>query len=256
MLPRRSLLLALVTALVAAGPSVLGCSRPKESAPKPAAPAWPRTVTHAGVSFIELFPSGADESSPVVVAIHGRGDAPANWVDTWSRFPGRARIALPRAPIPFGEGYSWFALREGMTDAELGAAVGEAEASLWPAIQALAGGRRLLVTGFSQGGILSFALAARHGAAIAHAFPVAGSCPGPLLPKPNEPAAPLTAFHGSDDDVIAHRWGQAAVSAFVERGNEASLRTYPGVGHALPSAMRDDVWRAIVSALDAPRDGG
>lgn len=229
------------------------CSRSKE-APAPAREApleWPRTTVHEGVTFIELFPQGADETSPVVVAIHGRGDRPERWVDTWRNFPGKARIALPRAPDPFGDGFTWFPLREGMTDEQLGAAVGGAEERLWRGVAKLSAGRRLLVTGFSQGGILSFAMAARHPDAIAHAFPIAGSCPGPLLPKDNSRAAPLTAFHGTDDDVLQIKWAREAVRAFTDQGNRAELREYPGVPHAIPNRMREDVWAAIVSALSS-----
>ena len=52
--------------------------------------------------MIELFPQDADESSPLVVAIHGMGDRPDRWVDDWRRFPARVQIALPRAFDPHG----------------------------------------------------------------------------------------------------------------------------------------------------------
>lgn len=237
MLSRRELLLA--TAACAA------CSRSS----KPAI-TWPRTTTHEGVSFIELFPHDADESSPIVVAVHGRGDRPDHWVDTWRQFPAAARIALPRAPTPLGDGFSWFTFRDGMTDEQFGAEVGAAEEKLWRGIAKLAAGKqKLVVTGFSQGGILSFAMASRHPDAIARAFPVAGSCPGPLLPKDKARAAPISAFHGTDDDVLAIRWAREAVHAFQEQGDEAVLREYPGVRHAMPTEMRADLWNAIVSEI-------
>jgi phospholipase/carboxylesterase len=237
MLSRRELLLA-ATACAA-------CSR---SSKPPIT--WPRTTTHEGVPFIELFPHDADESSPVVVAVHGRGDRPERWVETWRTFPAAARIALPRAPAPLGDGFSWFTFRDGMTDEQFGAEVGAAEEKLWRGVAKLAsGGQKLVVTGFSQGGILSFAMASRHPGAIARAFPVAGSCPGPLLPKDKARAAPISAFHGTEDDVLAIRWAREAVHAFQEQGNEATLREYPGVRHALPDAMRADLWSAIVSEI-------
>ena len=69
-----------------------------------------------------------------------------------------------------------------MTDEQFGAEVGASEARLWKGVAKLAGKRRPIVTGFSQGGILSFAMAARHPNEVRYAFPVAGSCPGPILP--------------------------------------------------------------------------
>lgn len=219
-----------------------GCARPKR-------PSWPRRSKHEGVDFIELFPGNADETAPLVVFVHGMGDKPDNWIETWKAFPSPAQIVMPRAFSKYGEGYSWFELHDGMSDAELGAEVGAAEAKLWKGIASLAGRRRMIVTGFSQGGILSFAMAARHADAIAYAFPVSGSCPGPLLPKDKAKAAPLIAFHGTSDKVLAFKWGLGAVNAFKEQGNDATLKPYPGVGHEMPPAMRADLWLEIQKAL-------
>ncbi len=226
---------------------VLGCERAERHAAK--IDAWPRRSTHEGVEVIELFPNGADETSPLVVAIHGMGDTPDNWIDGWRTFPARVQIVLPRAFTPHGGGFSWFTFRDGMTDAEFGAAVGAAEARLWAGIAKLAGARRLIVTGFSQGAFLSFAFASRHPDKVAYAFPVSGSCPGPLLPAAGVRAAPVIAFHGTTDGTVAFKWGRAAVDGFKERGSEASLREYPGVGHTITAPMKADLWAEIEKAL-------
>ena len=230
-------------ALAALAPA---CARPK-------APSWPRRTKYEGVDFIELFPNEADESTPLIVAVHGMGDKPDNWIDTWSAFPGRAQVVLPRAFTKYGEGFSWFEFREGMTDAEFGAEVGGSEEKLWKGIAKLAGSRRLIVTGFSQGGILSFAMAARHPDKIAFAFPVSGSCPGPILPKNKAKAAPLVAFHGTSDPMIAFKWGEGAVNAFKEQGNQATLKQYPGVGHSMTLEMRTDLWAEIQKVMPSAR---
>lgn len=262
MLSRRAVLSAsLAAAAGLAFPGVQACKASDESR-RPASGgtsgAWPRRSAHEGVDFVELFPNGADASSPLIVAVHGRGDRPENWVDAWRKFPEKAWIALPRAFTAFGPGWSWFDLHEGMTDAELGAAVGEAEARLWRGVAALAAdktraNKKILVTGFSQGGILSFAMAARHPDAIAYAFPVSGSCPGPLLPKNGARAAPLVALHGTEDHVLDVKWGRGAVHAFAEQGNQATLKEYPGVGHTITPAMRADLWAEIQKALPLAR---
>lgn len=245
MLSRRDVLLA---ALAAGALPLLGsaCARPK-------APSWPRRTKYEGVDFIELFPNEADETAPLIVAIHGMGDKPDNWIDTWTAFPGRAQVVLPRAFTKYGEGFSWFEFRDGMTDAEFGTEVGAAEEKLWKAVAKLAGSRRMIVTGFSQGGMLSFAMAARHADQIAYAFPVSGSCPGPLLPKNKAKAAPLVAFHGTADPMLQFKWGEGAVNAFKEQGNDATLKAYPGVGHAITPEMRADLWAEIQKALPKAR---
>ncbi|MBX3211572.1 MAG: dienelactone hydrolase family protein [Labilithrix sp.] len=242
MLTRRRILLGLGAAALA--PHGAGCTRTRA-----ARPPWPRTTTHDGVEMIELFPQDADESSPLIVAIHGMGDRPDRWVADWREFPARVHIALPRAFDAYGGGFSWFRFEDGMTDEEFGAVVGSAEERLWRGIAKLAGKRRVIVTGFSQGGILSFAIAARHPAEVVHAFPVAGSCPGPVLPKDKARAAPLLAFHGTADRVLDVKWGREAVNAFKEQGNVAEIREYEGIGHTIAPRMHDDLWDAIKKAL-------
>ena len=201
-----------------------------------------------GVFVIELFKNGADERAPIIVAIHGRGDRPENWIPSWDEFPAPARIVLPAGHDALGDGRSWFDFNEGMTDEQFGAAVEASEAKLWPAVRTLAGTRKVLVTGFSQGGILSYALASRHPDVVAKSFPVSGSCPGPLIPKSKAHAAPIVAFHGTEDDVVAIKWDRASVAAFVAEGNEATLREYP-VGHAMSAQERIDLRDELMKAL-------
>ncbi len=203
--------------------------------------------------MIELFPNDADESSALIVAVHGMGDRPDRWVDDWRRFPEKCQIALPRAFDPYSGGFSWFPLRENMTDEELGAVVSSSEARLWKGIAKLAGKRRVIVTGFSQGGILSFAMAARHPDVVIRAFPIAGSCPGPILPQNKARAAPISAFHGTSDPILDIKWGREAVHAFKEQGNEATIKEYEGVGHTITPQIHDDVWEAIRKTLATPR---
>jgi phospholipase/carboxylesterase len=216
---------------------------------KSGAISWPRKTVYEGVEFLELFPNEADESSPLVFAVHGRGDKPERWVETWSRFPARAQIAMPRAFTKWGDGFTWFELRDRMTDEELGTEVGAAETRLWKGVARLAGSRRFVVTGFSQGGILAFAMAARHPAPIVKAFPVAGSCPGPLLPRNKAKAAPVLAFHGTLDDVIRFQYAREAVEAFRAEGNAADLVEYPGVGHGMTDEMRTRLWSEIKRSI-------
>jgi phospholipase/carboxylesterase len=229
-----------------AGLAGLGCARAKT-------PAWPRRARYEGVDVIELFPNEADETSPLLVAVHGMGDKPDNWIDSWQTFPAKVQIALPRAFTKYGDGFSWFELHDGMSDTELGAEVGAAEEKLWKGIAKLAGDRKPIVTGFSQGGMLSFTMAARHAGRIAAAFPVSGACPGPLLPKNRARAAPLVALHGTADEVLAFKGGKGAVEAFKEQGNEATLKAYPGVGHTITPEMRADLWAEIQRALPLTR---
>lgn len=199
--------------------------------------------------MIELFPRDADERSPLVVLVHGLGDRPAHWIDGLKDFPAKAQLVLPRAFTPHGGGFSWFRFEDGMTDEQFGAAVGAAEAKLWPALLEVAAGRRMIVSGFSQGGILSYAMASRHPDVVHRAVPVAGACPGPLLPKNKAKAAPLVALHGTADKVLEIKWDRETVAAFQAEGNEATLKEYEGVGHTITPQMRADWWDALLTGI-------
>lgn len=230
--------------------SLAGCSSKKPGTQTVAKPPPVRRGMTEGVPLIEVFTKDADESSPILVAIHGRGDNPENWIAGWRNFPAPLHVVLPQAPTRFGDdGWSWFEFRDGMTDDQFGAEVGDAEAKLWPAVKAVAKDRKILVTGFSQGGILSYAIASRHPDVVAKAFPVSGSCPGPLIPKNKAKSAPVVAFHGTVDQVLDIKWDRGAINGFKEAGNEAELKEYPGIGHTISTPMRQDLWAEIQKAL-------
>ena len=212
----------------------------------------PRTVrssVHAGVDFVELVPRKPDESLPLVVAIHGRGGAPEHWVDGWMKFPGNVQFVLPRGFERYEEGFSWFPWSTDMKSEKLAADVDAAEARLWKGIAELAAGRKLIVAGYSQGAVLTFVMASRHPDAVVHAFPVCGACPEALRPKNKSRAAPLVAYQGTADEVLAIQVGRDSVEAWKREGNEAQLREYAGVGHTATDEMHHDLWIDMQKAL-------
>jgi phospholipase/carboxylesterase len=240
---------------LASMPFLGACTRKPEEKVAPTKPAqtltWPRTTTHAGVEAIELFPSDANETSPVIAAIHGLGDRPQNWVEGWRNFPRKVQVVLPRAFTPHGDGFSWFPFRDAMTEEELGLKVGAAEERLWACLSEIAAGRKLIVTGFSQGGMLSYTMAARRADRIAHAFPVSGFCPPTLVPRNQAPTVPVLAFHGTADHVLPIQWDRDTVTAFKANGSRIELREYEGVGHTITPEMRKDWWLALADAVNA-----
>ncbi|MET0595280.1 MAG: hypothetical protein ABW133_21450, partial [Polyangiaceae bacterium] len=178
------------SALSSTGSRGASSAAPAQSSALPAA----RDELHQGVRFLVNFRGGADERSPLVIAIHGRGDTPDHFARLFQDFNARAELAWPQAPERYSDGFSWFPGSRGMTETELAASMDAAEKRLWPAIAELARGRRVFVTGFSQGGMLSYVLAARHPIEIAYAFPIAGGAPRALLPHGRAPAAPIYAL--------------------------------------------------------------
>jgi phospholipase/carboxylesterase len=202
-------------------------------------------LTENGVSFVQLFTGGGDATSPLIVSIHGRSNSPEGFASNWDGFPGKAEIMLPRGTLKQLFGYQWWEWDSGLEDAELGARVAKAEEFLWPAIEAHAKGRPIIVMGMSMGGVITFAMAARHPDRIKLAIPISGALPKSLLPKPGAPVAPVHALHGTADRTLPIKWDRETITFFPG----AKLDEFEGAGHEITPAMRDQVWALVSGAL-------
>jgi phospholipase/carboxylesterase len=206
---------------------------------------------HAGIRFIVTFRGGADDRAPLVVGMHGRGGKPERFAGVFQNFDGRAEIAFAQAPSKWNDGWSWFPEWHGDDDPAFVAAFDAAEKQLWQAIMELSRGRRVIVTGFSQGGILSYVLAARHPREIAYAFPIGGAAPPGFLPHDRQPTAPVYALHGAIDQVIDVGAARSTIAAFKEQGAKAELHEFPGVDHDMPAELRADLMAHVREVTDA-----
>jgi phospholipase/carboxylesterase len=214
--------------------------------------------TTAKLDHVERVTGGAkaSEALPLVIAIHGLGDTPENFLELFRGFEQAARIVAPRAPDPWHGGSSWYPFRG--TPAEklpviraradlLASFIGELRKER-PSVG------RTIVTGFSQGGVMSFALAAYHPELLEAALPVAGMLDAGL-PDPVPMSSPLTvnAFHGTRDDMVSYAGGAASVERLKKAGRAATLKTYEGIGHTITPDMEKDLLAALRQALDAAR---
>jgi phospholipase/carboxylesterase len=160
---------------------------------------------------------------------------------------------LPQAPDPLGDGYTWLANPTNDPDTQLFARslAGRAD-QLAPVIEAF---RRLrptlgkpILVGFSQGGIMSYALATRFPHHFSAAFPISAWLPPVLYPdrtKKSQTFPYLFAQHGSVDEVVPTAKGRGTVTALRSRGLHVDYREAPGVGHAVSKEMADEVRRAV-----------
>jgi predicted esterase len=204
--------------------------------------------TRAGVRFVEAFPNGADERSPLIVALHGRGGTPEQLGGLlFATYPAPAELALPQAFYPYELGSTW--CEDWYTGEEGTRALGQAEERLWPAIVELAHGRKVYVIGFSQGAMLAFVLAARHPDEIAYAVPISGMLPSGLWPRNHARTAPVYAVHGSADPIVPASAARATIRAFQEEGAVAQLREFPNVRHELAPEMVADALAHLQSAI-------
>lgn len=193
-----------------------------------------------GTRVHEVLTHGADERAPLVIWLHGLGSRPDRYTAFWQTFPNAIEVAMPQGPLKAEEGFGWFEFESGMTAEALSARLVTAADQLWPVIEALAHGRKVILGGFSQGAIMTYALITLHPNEIIAAFPVAGGLPEPMR-KQLPSTVPIYAMHGSIDPVIPLSLERATVAAFAANGGRAELREFAGVGHTFNEAMGADL---------------
>ncbi len=191
------------------------------------------------------------DHKPVLIALHGRGDSPDGFVRLARMWADVATVVVPTAPIPYGNGFSWFPIAARQDDAALAQAVDAAAGQVAGLIHARRGADTpVVVTGFSQGGMLSFALAVRHPELVDAAVPMSGFLPRGLWPTALPAHAPvIAAVHGTADDVLPYALAEASVAHLSSLGWPATLTSFEGVRHSVPAPVRDAVDAAVRAGL-------
>lgn len=244
--------------LAVAGTIGAGCESQPRSAAAPAAAARPVSVPvarAAPLEYLERCPSaGCAGRLPLLVAIHGLGDTPEDFGAVYEGLRTPARVLLLRAPLPWGRGRAWFPYRSAETPPET---IAPALLELVPRVLATIDQAcsvhpcdgRVVVSGFSQGGMLSYALAARAPERFAAAIPISGF----LVPGVDPVRAPelptIVAFHGDADGVVSSRWDQDGAARLSRAGFDVDLRLVRGVGHHIPESERMDILAVIEGVL-------
>ncbi len=244
----RNRLPVLLGALLAAA-----CSAKEAPAASPARAAAPL------LDYVELRTGSAATGAgpePLVVAVHGLGDRPENLSELYRDIAAPCRLVLPRAPIPYGRGSSWFDIDiPYRPDAALAGRIAEAADRVAALIGHLEEGGAVrgkpIVSGFSQGGMISFEIAIRHPDAVAYAVPLSGALPEEAWPKAKVAGERpvVRAFHGVDDDLIPIDYARRTVAALRVAGYDVALREYEGVGHEVSGEMRRDALGVIDGAI-------
>ncbi|MCA9663634.1 MAG: alpha/beta fold hydrolase, partial [Myxococcales bacterium] len=194
---------------------------------------------------------------------HGLGDRPENFAQLFRGLQRPTRVILPAGLLPRDDGFSWFKIRARTRDVD-GLAKGIAEAAdrMAEFIDVVTVDRptvgKPVITGFSQGGMLSFAVAMRHPDKIAAAFPISGWLPPPLWPEAGPPdvaAPPILALHGDADTVVPLPPTRKAVAKLRELGFPVVLQEYADVRHQITMEMRRLLWKQLGAATLALRAG-
>lgn len=255
--------IALALALVA-------CDRAPSNPPAPAAsttaaapatslppPAGFHAGELAGVRYLERTTGGAlaEDTLPLVVAMHGLGDTPDDFRGLFDGFRGRVRLVLPYGD-PWQPGYAWWPLTGAALDLDrVAAGCDRAAERVAGLLAALVAKRptvgKPIVTGFSQGGMLSFTLAVRRPELVGEAVPVSGLLAPALFPAswpPGKVAPPVHAIHGDADARVPFPLAEKSVAKLRDLGFDADLARHAGVGHTVSAAMRADLYARLEAA--------
>lgn len=192
---------------------------------------------------------------PLVVAMHGLGDRPEAFIGLYSDFDHKARVVALRALKPYHGGFSWFDVPGQVSDPSSVAGIRVATDAVMQALKDLASEHRLrgkpIVTGFSQGGVLSYAVALRAKSDVAAALPMGGFLHAPLLEGVDSAGvAPIFAYHGEADRVVLVDLDRTTRDRLASQGVSVTLSTYPGVGHAIPREMRVSYFAELGRLVD------
>jgi len=210
--------------------------------------------------FIEIVTGGAraGDELPLIIALHGRGDTAEGFAPLFRDLPVRARVAILRPPHAWGGGQAWFlggwtpADKRPATAAELLAHADRVVATAEAIRTSRPTRGKPVVMGFSQGGMLTWAVALKHPRAFAAAFPVAGFLFPEMLEQTRGDGAalpPIVAFHGAVDPLVSADDDRRGVRLLEKRGARVDLRVYPGVQHELPPVLVNDLFAALARAL-------
>lgn len=261
---RRSLTLLILPALLA-----LACDGASSTPPGTAASPGPAAALPSGapaakvdvgptqVDAIHRYTGGAQKGDrvPLVVAIHGLGDRPDSFVHLLDDLGARAHLVIPAGGLAWGGGFAWWPIPAHIDENNMAEGLGAAADRVAGALRgwmAEGAAGKPIVTGFSQGGMLSFALAAKYPELVGEAIPVAGLLPGPMMPAAWPAGAPkpkIVALHGDADGRVPFALGRASADRLGALGLQVELKTYPGVAHTLSADMRRDMLAALTDAI-------
>jgi phospholipase/carboxylesterase len=203
----------------------------------------------AGIPYVELVTGGArsDETLPMIVAMHPHGGSVQGFVRMFQSFPARARIIIPHGHATGNGRFNWWEPRVAHDDPQVvSAAVRPIEQQMALALRQLVAQRptlgRPVVCGFSQGGMLSYALVVNHPELVSAAYPFgaflpAGFSPGALTTPGPRPY--VHAFQGAQDPVVTINMARGSIAELRRLGLRAEITEYPTVGHRLdPDEVR------------------
>lgn len=176
----------------------------------------------------------SDGPPPALVLLHGFGSSEQDLFGLADALDPRLFVVSVRAPLALGPGqFAWYRLNW-TADGPVPVDPGESETSLQTLRQFLTSlpaaygidSNRLFLGGFSQGAIMSLAVALTQPQIVAGAVIMSGRVLPGLVPGPG-PYPPLFVAHGLYDSVLTIAEGRAVQELLQARQAEFTYREYP-----------------------------
>lgn len=195
----------------------------------------------AAARVLTFLPHGRSPKKPaeLIVALHGFGGDADGFAPVYRQVAAErgAILIVPEAITPAGPGYSWGDVDEAERLVLRAIETARAENSVDP--------EKIVLTGFSQGGFLTYILALRHPELFAGAIPVAGGFDPRRVPEASA-AGELPRFFilcgGEDRSLPSNRDASKRLRTL---GAKVRLRVYPGVGHTYPADREHELRQAL-----------
>jgi phospholipase/carboxylesterase len=207
-----------------------------------------------------LLPAVEIETAPdpdaTVLFLHGLGDDGHGWSGMVPvlRLPTtlRVRFLFPHAPVlpvTLNGGYvmpAWYDLQDGDFGARAdlaGVRASQARVEALLAREYARGVRpgRVVLGGFSQGGVIALHAGLRHAQPLAGIVALSTYLVGAEALRqetaPANRAVPVFMAHGTADDVVLPAWGEAARDALFGAGHPVEWHAYPMGHEAAPAEI-------------------
>lgn len=193
---------------------------------------------------------------PGLVLLHGRGANEEDLMGLEGALDPRFTIVSARAPFRLGPGYAWYVMTQvgQPDDASMRTSMEELRAFLTALPEAYGvDPRRLYLLGFSQGAIVSSALAMlmpeRIAGVVMHSGYVAAEHTKLDLNPDGLAGKPFFVAHGKYDDIIPVTWGRDGQEYLEAAGADVIYKEYP-IGHSISEESLYDLSEWLTERLD------
>ncbi|TCL79922.1 phospholipase/carboxylesterase [Curtobacterium sp. PhB128] len=188
-------------------------------------------------------PAEERAGTPLLVTMHGVGSNERDLLGLAPALPAAWTMASLRAPMPWGQGFSWYPLGTPGSPALEPVDTAVAEVLAW--VDSVAADHpRIGLLGFSQGGSMALQLLRARPAAFAFAVSLSGFVVPGVTDGRDETVAAVRPRvflgHGDLDPVIPAE-ATARTQAWAAANTTVTDRTYEGLPHAVSAAELSDV---------------